>query len=84
MVLVVQFVNYTFCLMNAFSNANSNADLSKWFTVRSTIIGGLSGLLFSLAQKFFMSADRFSCVCPLDVAVHSAAADLRRLERCTG
>jgi len=40
--------------MNAFSNANSNADLSKWFTVRSTIIGGLSGLLFSLAQKFFI------------------------------
>jgi len=39
--------------MNAYSNANSDANFSKWFTVRSTIIGGLSGLLFSLAQKQF-------------------------------
>ena len=44
--------------MNAFSNANSDANFSKWFTVRSTIIGGLSGLLFSLAQKQFRSAHR--------------------------
>ena len=44
--------------MNAYSNANSDANFSKWFTVRSTIIGGLSGLLFSLAQKQFRSAHR--------------------------
>lgn len=38
--------------MNSLSNT-AQSNLSKWFTLRSTIIGGLSGLLFSLAQKHF-------------------------------